>query len=98
MTGKERAVFRKQANTLTPIFQIGKGDISGNMVEAVDAALEKRELIKLSVLETAGLSARDAAEMLSAATGSEVIQCIGRKFVLFKQKSKESAYTALLAK
>ena len=39
MTGKERAVFRKQANPLTPIFQIGKGDISDNMVEAVDAAL-----------------------------------------------------------
>ena len=89
MTGKERAVFRKQANTLTPIFQIGKGDISDNMVEAFDAALEKRELIKLSVLETAGLSARDAAEMLSAATGSEVIQCIGRKFVLYRKREED---------
>ena len=88
MTGKERAVFRKQANTLEPIFQIGKGDIGDAMLEAIDSALEKRELIKIHVLETSGLSARDAAEELSAATGSEVIQCIGRKFVLYR-KSEE---------
>ena len=89
MRGKERAGLRKQANGLSPIFQIGKGDISDNMVDAIDAALEKRELIKLSVLETAGLSARDAAEMLSAALGAEVIQCIGRKFVLWREKTEE---------
>lgn len=89
MTGKERAGFRKQANTLNPIFQIGKGDISDNMLDAIDQALEKRELIKLSVLETAGVSARDAAEMISAATGSDVIQCIGKKFVLYRKSEEE---------
>ena len=85
MTGKERAVFRKQANTLDPIFQIGKGDISDNMLESIDQALLKRELIKLSVLESSGLTAKDAAEMLSEALGAEVIQCIGRKFVLYRE-------------
>jgi len=89
MTGKERAVLRKQANGLSPIFQIGKGEISDNMLDAIDAALEKRELIKLSVLETASVSARDAAEMISAATGADVIQCIGRKFVLYREKTEE---------
>ncbi len=89
MTGKERAVFRKQANTLTPIFQIGKDNITETLVEAVDAALRKRELIKLSVLETSELSAREAAELLAGATGAEVIQCIGRKLVLYRQKEEE---------
>ena len=89
MTGKERAGYRKQANTLQPIFQIGKGDIGDAMIEAIDAALEKRELIKISVLETSGLTARDAAEVLSVATGAEVIQCIGRRFVLYREKQEE---------
>lgn len=89
MKGKERAEFRKQANTLQPIFQIGKGDIGDAMIEAIDAALEKRELIKISVLETSGLTARDAAEVLSVATGAEVIQCIGRRFVLYREKQEE---------
>ena len=89
MTGKERAELRKQANTLTAIFQIGKENITEPLVEAVDAALKKRELIKLSVLETSELSAKEAAEQLAGATGAEVIQCIGRKLVLYREKEEE---------
>ena len=89
MTGKERAELRKQENTLTAIFQIGKENITEPLIEAVDAALKKRELIKLSVLETSELSAREAAEQLAGATGAEVIQCIGRKLVLYREKEEE---------
>ena len=89
MTGKERAEFRKQANTLSAIFQIGKENITGPLTEAVDAALKKRELIKLSVLETSELSAKEAAAQLAEATGAEVIQCIGRKLVLYRKKEEE---------
>ena len=89
MTGKERAELRKQANTLTAIFQIGKDNITEPLVEAVDAALKKRELIKLSVLETSELSAKEAAEQLAEATHAEVIQCIGRKLVLYREKEEE---------
>ncbi|MBQ6426518.1 MAG: YhbY family RNA-binding protein [Clostridia bacterium] len=89
MTGKERAEFRKQANSISAIFQIGKGEISDAMLDSIDEALEKRELIKISVLENAELSARDASEMIAAATGSEVIQCIGRKFVLYRKKQEQ---------
>ena len=39
MTGKERAEWRKQANTLSAIFQIGKDNITPPLIEAVDAAL-----------------------------------------------------------
>ena len=90
MTGKERAELRKQANTLTAIFQIGKENITEPLIDAVDAALNKRELIKLSVLETSELSAKEAAEQLSRATGAEIIQCIGRKLVLYREKEEES--------
>ncbi len=89
MTGKERAELRKQANTLTAIFQIGKENITETLIEAVDAALKKREIIKLSVLETSELSAKEAAERLAEATQAEVIQCIGRKLVLYRQKEEE---------
>ena len=89
MTGKERAELRKQANTITAIFQIGKDNITAPLAEAVDAALKKRELIKLSVLETSELSAKEAAQQLSEATNAEIIQCIGRKLVLYRQKEEE---------
>ena len=89
MTGKERAELRKQANTLSAIFQIGKENVTEPLIEAVDAALKKRELIKLSVLETSELSAKEAAEQLAEATGAEVVQCIGRKLVLYREKEEE---------
>ena len=55
-----------------------------------------RELIKLKVLETSSYTPREAADALCEATGADCVQVIGRKFVLFKRKPKESAYAALL--
>lgn len=89
MTGAQRAEFRKLANTLKPIFQIGKEDIGENLIKSVDEALNKRELIKLSILETSALSTKDAAGQLAEALGAEVIQSIGRKFVLYRKKPDE---------
>ena len=89
MTGAERAAYRKTANTLKPIFQIGKEDIGDNLIKTVDEALTKRELIKLAVLETSSLSAKEAAAQLAEALGAEQIQCIGRKFVLYRKKPEE---------
>ena len=89
MTGAERAEFRKLANTLKPIFQIGKEDIGENLIKSVDEALNKRELIKLAVLETSSLSAKDAAAQLSETLGAQIIQSIGRKFVIYRKKPEE---------
>ena len=51
LTSKQRAFLRKEAQTLDPIFQIGKGGVSPDLVDAVSDALEKRELIKINVLK-----------------------------------------------
>ncbi len=84
MTGKERAEIRRKGSVLTPIFQIGKADIKEALLQSIDEALTKRELIKLSVLETAQITAKEAAETIAAALSAEVIQCIGRKFILYR--------------
>ena len=96
MTGKERAALRKQANTIDAIFQIGKEGLTGALLQGVDAALEKRELVKLSVLEScrdggyAHLPEGEVNRMATAqALEAELIQCIGRKFVLYRQKEDE---------
>jgi RNA-binding protein YhbY len=40
-------------------------------------------------LETSALSTKDAAGQLAEALGAEVIQSIGRKFVLYRKKPEE---------
>ena len=58
MTSKERAYLRGLANSIDAIFQIGKGGISDNLISQLSDALEARELIKVSVLETAPANAK----------------------------------------
>ena len=92
MTSKERAQLRAQANTLEPLFQIGKGGMSEALVQQTADALRKRELIKLKVLlESAPDAPRAFAEQLAAATQSEVVQVIGGSIVLYKEKTEEDA-------
>ncbi|MBQ3879274.1 MAG: YhbY family RNA-binding protein [Oscillospiraceae bacterium] len=85
MTSKQRAALRAQANELRAIIQIGKQDIGDNLISQVDGALETRELVKCHVLETSMLSAREAAAAIAEATGSEVVQVIGTRFVLYRE-------------
>lgn len=89
MNSRQRAQLRGMANGLSPLFQVGKGGLNDAFVHQTDDALEKRELIKLGVLETSPETAREVAEAVAAATGAEVVQVIGRKFVLYRE-SKEN--------
>ncbi len=95
LNSRQRAQLRGLANTLTPIFQIGKEGIGPHLAQQVDLALEARELIKFSVLETAPLSCKEAADMLAPRVRASVVQCIGRKFVLYRE-SEENKKIQLL--
>ena len=97
LTSKQRAALRGAANTLDPVFQIGKGEIGPSLTTAVGDCLAARELIKLKVLDNSEYTARQAADLLAGATGAACVQVIGRKFVLFLPKEKDSAFAALLA-
>lgn len=89
MTGKERAKLRSMANTIQPIFQIGKAGVGEAMLEQLGMALDARELIKITVLETADVTAREACGILCEALGAEPVQCIGRKITIYRRNEKE---------
>lgn len=85
LTSKERAQLRAMANGIDTIVLIGKGGISDNVITQVDEALTARQLIKCRVLETAMLTAREAANEIAGETGSEPVQAIGTRFVLYRE-------------
>lgn len=86
LTGKQRAQLRGLANSIDTILQIGKDGIGENLIRQTDDALEARELIKGRVLDNnLDYDARAAAQALAAATGSQVVQVIGTKFVLYRE-------------
>ncbi len=93
LTSKQRAYLRGLSNKLEPILHAGKGGISDAMVKQADDALAARELIKGKVLETAPATAREIAEEIAAKVNAQVVQVVGRTFVLFRQKEKDSQIT-----
>ena len=90
MTSKQRAYLRSLANPISAIFQIGKSGLVDNHIKQINDALEARELIKISVLETADCTAKDLAPKISNLTDSIVVQTMGNKITLFRQKKKDS--------
>lgn len=88
ITSKQRAYLRKLANTIEPIFQIGKSGITDEMVKQIALALEVRELIKIHILETAMLETKSCCNELAELLAAEPIQAIGSKIVIYKKAEK----------
>ena len=89
LTSKQRAYLRSMANGLATILQIGKSGITPEIRDAVDKALEARELIKMNVLDNTMIGAKEAAGILADRTGADVVQIIGNRFVLFRVSKKK---------
>jgi RNA-binding protein len=85
MTSKQRAYLKSLAMTIEPIYQIGKASISPELITGLSEALEKRELIKVSVLQNCADDPKELAQIVSERTRSQVVQVIGKKIVLYKE-------------
>ena len=88
LTSKQRADLRAQANDLDTTLMVGKGGVTENVLSEAARQLEARELVKGRVLETAGLTAREASDAICEALGAEGIGCVGTKFVIWRKSEK----------
>ncbi len=89
ITTKQRAELRGMANKLEAILFVGKGGITPELTQSIDDALTARELIKIGIQENCVMTAREAADIIHERTHSDVVQVIGRKFVLYRKSSKK---------
>ncbi|MFC0231770.1 ribosome assembly RNA-binding protein YhbY [Bhargavaea ullalensis] len=89
LTGKQKSFLRSEAHHLQPLFQVGKHGVNDELVAGVGDALEKRELLKVSVLQNCPEDRGEVAEKLVGGTGAELVQTIGNTIVLYRE-SKEN--------
>lgn len=87
-TSKQRSYLKGLASTQDAIFQIGKASITPTMIQAIDDAIEKRELVKLSVLKNCMDDPHELASIVSERTHSDVVIVIGKKIVLYRPNRK----------
>ncbi len=83
LTTKRIEALKSQAQTLKPMFQIGKEGLTPAVIVQVMNYLAKHELGKLAVLPTSPLRPEAAGEQL-AALGISLIQIIGSNIVIYK--------------
>lgn len=89
LTGKQKRFLRATAHDLSPIFQVGKNGVGEAMCADLIDALEKRELLKVQVLQNCADTPKDVATELVDGTNAELVQVIGKVVVLYKE-SKEN--------
>ncbi len=85
LTSRQRAYLRSLGNQMDPIFQIGKGGLTKELLTQLDNALEARELIKVRVLRNCIEEPSVLAEDVSDSTGAEIVQKIGRNFLIYRE-------------
>ena len=97
MTSKQRAYLKGLAMNIDPVFQIGKSSLTPEITQAVDEALEARELIKVTVLKNCLDDSGSIADVLAERTHSQVVQVIGRKIVLYRPAKEEKKRKIVLS-
>ncbi|MCI8549342.1 MAG: ribosome assembly RNA-binding protein YhbY [Lachnospiraceae bacterium] len=85
MNSRQRAYLKSLAMTMDAVLQIGKSSLTPEITEAVNEALEARELIKIHVLKNCIDDPHMIGEALAERTRSQVVQVIGKKIVLYRE-------------
>ncbi|MGF7046050.1 RNA-binding protein [Paenibacillus sp. DS2015] len=85
LTGQQKRYLRSLAHHLDPVFQVGKGGTNDHQIRHIVEAIEKRELMKVTVFNSAQEDRNVIAAELAERSGSELVQVIGKVIVLYKE-------------
>lgn len=88
LNAKQRSFLKSLANTTKPLAQLGKDGITESFLTGLNELFENHELVKVSVLESNLLDAKDAAIEVAEKTGADFVQAIGKKFVLYRPSTE----------
>lgn len=89
ITTKQRANLRKMASVLNPIMQVGKDVVKPQSIQQIEDMLEKRELVKIRVLNNCELSCKQVADIVMEKLNCDIVQVIGKVFVVYRRSSRK---------
>lgn len=94
LTSRQRAVLRSLAQTIRPVLQIGHEGVTDRVARTVEDALNRRELLKVRILDTAPGTAQELGESLVAGIpDAQLVQVIGRTLVVFRRHPENPEIT-----
>ena len=89
LTSKQRSKLRSIASNLEPITQVGKLGVNDSFIEGLDKAIEKRELVKVTVLENSGLEVKEVGFEIAEKLNAEFVCATGRKLVFYRRSKSD---------
>ena len=84
LTGKQARYLKGLGHHLKPLVMLGRDGLSENVITTVNAVLTAHELIKVKIGNGCPLDRREAASTVAEKTGSEIVQILGKTFLLFR--------------
>ena len=84
LTGKQVRFLKGQGHHLKPLVMLGRDGLSKNVLAAANSVLDAHELVKFKVGNGCLLDRREAAGAAAEKTGSEIVQILGKTFLLFR--------------
>ncbi|MDX8388840.1 MAG: ribosome assembly RNA-binding protein YhbY [Ghiorsea sp.] len=90
LDNKQKRELKSKAHHLKTIIQIGQHGVSDSLISETDNALNTHELIKVHIASDDREERQQAADTLAQKTKSELVQKIGKVFVLYR-KSEDKA-------
>jgi len=85
LTGKQKRYLRGLGHHIKPLVILGKDGISANVISAANEVVGAHELVKVKINNGCLLERQEAAAAIAAETGSEVIQILGKTFLIFRE-------------
>jgi RNA-binding protein len=84
ITTRQRAFLRAVARNIKADVNIGKAGLTESAVQHIREILQRRELVKLHLLEAAGPQRKQTAQELAASLDALLVDLVGRSVVLYR--------------
>ncbi len=86
---KQRSYLKSLAHSMEPLLIIGKGGVSDNTIVQLDELLNKRELVKIKILDNNMDSRDEMVETILDRLGCDFVQFIGSKLTIYRQSEEK---------
>lgn len=86
LTSKQKQALKAEGHHLVPVVRIGQAGVTQPVVKKTFKELAAHPLIKVKVGQNSLDDVGDVAPQLADAVKAEIVQIIGRTFLLFKER------------
>lgn len=88
LNSKQKKHLKGLAHALNIGVQIGKDDLTPQVIEAIKLELERHELVKIKIGQNSGVDKNFASEEIPKLTESHFVQLIGKTIIVYKHNIK----------